>query len=145
MDVIYQQKLVTKFDAMNIIQIKESSLYVQDLARTEAFYKEKLNFEVIAREKGRHIFFKVGSSVLLCFLAHATEKDETLPLHYGEGKLHIAFEVPKSDYEAVKKRIRSKEIEIEHEQHWFNDFYSFYFRDPDEHALEIVQQGMWNT
>lgn len=130
---------------MNISQIKESSLYVQDLDRSEAFYKEKLKFEVIAKETGRHIFFKVGSSVLLCFLAHATENDKMLPPHYGEGKLHIAFEVPKSDYETVKKWIKSKEIEIEHEQHWFDDFYSFYFRDPDGHALEIVQQGMWDT
>lgn len=130
---------------MNINQIKESSLYVQDLERTETFYNGKLNFEVIGREKERHIFFKVGSSVLLCFLARATERDETLPPHYGEGKLHIAFEVPKSDYEAMKKWITSKGIDIEHEQHWFGEYSSFYFRDPDGHSLEIVQEGMWDT
>ena len=129
---------------MNISRIKETSLYVQELERTESFYKKKLNFPVISRENGRHIFFRVGSSILLCFLAGTTKKGDTLPPHYGKGNLHIAFEVPKSKYHAVKNQIQSQNIPIEHEQHWFDDFYSFYFRDPDGHSLEVVQQGMWN-
>lgn len=129
---------------MHVSQIKETSLYVQDLDRTEAFYKEKLNLKVVARTEGRHIFFKAGSSVLLCFIADVTKNDETLPGHYGEGKMHIAFEVPKENYREVKAQIRSKGIEIEHEQHWSEDYYSFYFRDPDGHSLEIVPEGMWD-
>jgi catechol 2,3-dioxygenase-like lactoylglutathione lyase family enzyme len=129
---------------MNITQIKETSLYVQDLERTETFYKEKLDFEVITKEKDRHIFFNAGSSVLLCFLADATKDDDTLPPHHGEGNFHIAFEVPRDSYEAMKELIQCRGVTIEHEQHWFDDYYSFYFRDPDGHALEIVPQGMWN-
>ena len=130
---------------MTFTRIKETSLYVQDLERTEAFYKEKLGFKLIAKEEGRHLFFKVGSSVLLCFLADTTKTGDELPPHYGEGNLHIAFEVPKKKYKAMKTWIHSKDIEIEHEQHWFDDYYSFYFRDPDGHSLEIVAQGMWDS
>lgn len=129
---------------MHFTQIKETSLYVQDLDRTESFYKGKLDFKVISRAEGRHIFFKAGSSVLLCFIADATRNDEKLPAHYGEGKMHIAFEVPKEKYEGVKTWIRSRGIDIEHEQQWNKDFYSFYFRDPDGHSLEIVPGGMWD-
>src|SRR5699024_931629 len=128
---------------MNITQIKETSLYVQDLDRTEVFYKEKLDFEVIAKEKGRHIFFKAGASILLCFIAESTKNGDSLPSHHGEGNIHIAFEVPRSKYAAVKDQIQSQNIPIEHEQHWFDDCYSFYFRDPDGHSLEIIPQGMW--
>ena len=128
---------------MTLTQIKETSLYVHDLTRTEAFYHGKLDLKVIGREDGRHVFFKVGTSVLLCFLASATRKDDKLPPHFGEGQLHIAFETSKDDYEATKEWLRSKDIKIEHEQHWYDDFYSFYFRDPDGHALEIVPEGMW--
>ncbi len=129
---------------MHFNQIKETGLYVRDLDQTEAFYNGKLNLEVIAKVKGRHIFFKAGSSILLCFIAETTRNDKKLPTHYGEGKMHIAFEVPKENYPEVKAWIRSKDIEIEHEQHWFEDYYSFYFRDPDGHSLEIIPSGMWD-
>lgn len=129
---------------MHFKQIKETSLYVKDLARTESFYHEKLDLEIITKSKGRHIFFKAGSSVLLCFIADATQNDKKLPSHFGEGNMHIAFEIPKANYQDTKAWIRSKEIEIEHEQHWYDDYYSFYFRDPDGHSLEIVPEGMWD-
>lgn len=127
---------------MQFSQIKETSLYVQDLDRTEAFYNGKLGLEILTRVEGRHIFFKAGTSVLLCFLADATRNDEKVP-HYGEGEMHIAFEVPKENYEKAKSWIQSMGITIEHEQQWYEDYYSFYFRDPDGHSLEIVPGGMW--
>lgn len=127
-----------------ITQIKETALYVQDLDRTEDFYHGRLGLEIISREEGRHIFFKAGSSILLCFMADATKNGETLPAHYGEGKLHIAFEVSKEEYQKTKEQIREKGIEIEHEQSWGGEYQSFYFRDPDGHSLEIVPEGMWD-
>lgn len=129
---------------MQINQIKETSLYVEDLERTEQFYSGKLNLEVIGKSEGRHIFFRAGSSVLLCFIAEATRRDENLPAHFGEGNLHIAFEVPKEQYEEVKAEVQSSGIQIEHEQEWGKEFRSFYFRDPDGHSLEIVAEGMWD-
>ena len=129
---------------MNITQIKETSLYVQDLERTELFYHQKLGLKLISLQEGRHIFFKAGSSVLLCFLANVTKNDDKLPPHYGKGQIHLAFEVAREDYQAAKEKIQSKDITIEHEQHWYDDFYSFYFRDPDGHSLEVVQENMWD-
>ncbi len=128
---------------MHFTQIKETSLYVEDLDRTEAFYSGKLQLEVIAKSEGRHVFFKAGSSVLLCFIAESTGKDENLPAHFGEGNMHIAFEVPEETYEEIKAEILSSDIEIEHEQHWSDEYRSFYFRDPDDHSIEIVPAGMW--
>lgn len=127
-----------------VTQIKETALYVRDLDRTEDFYHNKLQFEVISREEDRHIFFKVGSSILLCFLADVTKESETLPPHYGKGKMHFAFEVPKEKYRETKEWIRENGIDIEHEQDWGDEYQSFYFRDPDGHSLEIVPAGMWD-
>lgn len=125
-------------------QIKETALYVEDLERTEGFYHEKLELEIISKEEKRHIFFKAGSSILLCFLADATKHSETLPPHYARGQMHIAFEVPEEKYLETKEWIREKGIEIEHEQDWSGEYQSFYFRDPDGHSLEIVPAGMWD-
>lgn len=128
---------------MHFSQIKETCLYVQDLTRTEAFYKGRLNLKVIGRAEGRHVFFKAGSSVLLCFLAGATKNERKLPAHFGEGEMHLALEVPQKKYEKAKAWIQSNNIEIEHEQQWSENYKSFYFRDPDGHSIEIVPEGMW--
>ena len=129
---------------MNFTQIKENCLYVQNLDRTEEFYHTKLGLPVISKEERRHIFFRAGSSVLLCFLAESTKKSNSLPPHYGEGKLHLALEVPIENYANTKSKLQSAGIEIEHIQQWGKQFESFYFRDPDGHSIEIVPAGMWD-
>jgi len=129
---------------MHLNRIIETCLYVQSLEKSEAFYHGKLEFPIIGKEQGRHIFFKAGTSVLLCFNAEATKNGESVPAHFGEGQMHLAFEVPKAHYEEAKDWIQSKGIKIEHEHHWHNDYYSFYFRDPDGHSVEVVPQGLWD-
>lgn len=129
---------------MKINFIKETCLYVSNLHNTRAFYEGKLGFTLINLTEGRHIFFRAGKSVLLCFLPEATKEDTHLPAHYGSGKLHLAFEVPKKEYEEWKEKIKRLGIEIIHEEPWHDGFLSFYFHDPDGHVLEIVQEGMWD-
>lgn len=128
---------------MEFLQIKETCLYVTDLDRTRQFYSGKLGLEIIGEVPGRHIFFRAGSSVLLCFLPEASKIGETLPPHSGSGQLHLAFEVSPERYEDQKTIIKNLGIEIEHEHEWPNELKSFYFRDPDQHLLEIVMTGMW--
>jgi catechol 2,3-dioxygenase-like lactoylglutathione lyase family enzyme len=128
---------------MEIKKIKETCLYVTDLERTRTFYEEQLGFKVIGEVKGRHIFFRAGASVLLCFIAEMSKRGGTLPPHFGAGQLHLAFEVSKEEYASWKEAVSSKGIPIEEEYDWGGGFLSFYFRDPDQHLLEIVMEGMW--
>lgn len=130
---------------MQFTQIKETCLYVKNLDETKKFYHEKLGLEVIDFVKDRHVFFRVGTSVLLCFIPESTQNEKLLPTHYAKGQIHLAFEVPKKNYESMKSKILSLNIAIEHEQRWQSHYRSFYFRDPDNHLLEIVQEGMWNN
>lgn len=123
--------------------IKETCLYVQDLNKTEAFYKDKLGLEVISKVEHRHVFFRAGTSVLLCFLSEATLNDPKLPVHGGFGIIHFALEVEPEDYENAKVIIEQHNIPIEHEQSWSHGLKSFYFRDPDQHLVEIIQKGIW--
>lgn len=128
---------------MQFRQIKETCLYVQDLDRTETFYQEKLGLPLISKVADRHVFFRAGSSVLLCFRAEATRQEETLPPHFAEGHQHIAFECEAETYEAWKQRLQAVGIPIEQEARWGERYRSLYFRDPDQHVLEIVEPGMW--
>ncbi|KAA9340628.1 VOC family protein [Adhaeribacter soli] len=128
---------------MEFLQIKETCLYVKDLDATRQFYAGKLGLEIIGEVENRHVFFRVGTSVLLCFIPEASKKGNHLPGHFGSGNLHVAFEVARDRYEDEKVIIKALGIEIEHEHEWPNNTKSFYFRDPDNHLLEVVMTGMW--
>lgn len=129
---------------MNFTQIKETCLYVHDLDLTKAFYAQILSLPVIGEVTGRHVFFRVGSSVLLCFKASLTKESKNLPPHYGEGQLHLAFECAPADYDLWKMKLTQAHVALEHEQTWPHGKKSCYFRDPDHHLLEIVMPGIWD-
>ena len=77
--------------------ILESALYVTDLLAAEAFYKETLGLDIIAKAEGRHVFFRCGEGVLLLFNADATEIPASpgarlpVPPHGARGPGHICF------------------------------------------------------
>ena len=129
---------------MKISCIKESCLYVKDISQTTEFYKGVLGLSVISKVDGRHVFFRVGKGVLLCFIPEATKAEKVLPPHFSKGPHHIAFEVPLQEYYHWKTALTNAGIEITHEQLWSKGHRSFYFEDPDANVLEIVQPGMWD-
>jgi catechol 2,3-dioxygenase-like lactoylglutathione lyase family enzyme len=128
---------------MKLIGIKETCLYVKDLDVTEDFYSNKLGLECIGKREGSHVFFRVGTDLLLCFNADASKVQTALPRHFGSGELHFAFECEADQYENWKKHITEQGIEIEQEMTWPSGTLSFYFRDPDRHAVEIEMPGLW--
>ncbi|QMU27959.1 VOC family protein [Adhaeribacter radiodurans] len=128
---------------MEFIKIKETCLYVTDLEQSKAFYHNKLGLPIISEVPGRHLFLRVGSSVLLLFIAEVSRQSTEVPPHFGSGHLHIAFETSPEEYLKWKEKINEQQISIEHEHNWGNGYLSFYFRDPDQHCLEIVITGMW--
>lgn len=130
---------------MNILKIKETCLYFQDLEKAKVFYHDVLGLPVIDYAVQKHIFFRAGSSVLLCFNPDDSRHKISLPGHYGMGKLHFAFEVSESDYLKTKQEIREKGIEITKEVLWQTGKESFYFEDPEGNVLEIVpDSGIWD-
>ena len=128
---------------MQISSIKENCLYVHDLDRTTSFYHHILQLPLISFVEGRHVFFREGDSVLLCFLPEVTKNEKTLPPHYAFGPQHLAFEVPHEEYRRWKERLKTHQIRVIHEQHWRDNLYSMYFYDPDGHTLEILPPGIW--
>ena len=129
---------------MKFAQVKETCLYVEDLDKTDIFYHGLLKLPVISKVPNRHIFFRCGESVLLCFLNKATIMEKNLPPHYAIGRQHIALEVNHRSYNKSKREIIEAGIEIIHTEPWGDKYESFYFHDPDGHVLEIVPTGMWD-
>ncbi len=129
---------------MNITKIKETCLYFPNLNVAREFYHDKLGFAIISELEGKHIFFRVGSSVLLCFNPSDSRTKKSPPPHYGSGPVHFAFEVRPEDYQAHKREIELLGITILDHVKWREGLESFYFEDPEGHLCEIVPQGVWD-
>lgn len=123
--------------------IKETCLYVSDLEATREFYAEKLGLEVIGFAEGKHVFFRAGDSVLLCFNPEDSRFKTHIPPHWGQGALHYAFLTTLEEYEGWKQKVEAQGIEIIQEVTWGKEIRSFYFHDPDGHVCEILEDDIW--
>ena len=130
---------------MNIRRIKETCIYVTDLQRTKTFYTKTLGLPLISLAEGRHVFFRAGESVLLCFIAAATEAEKELPPHGASGAIHFAFEVARREYDAALQKLKNDGVPILHEHIWKTGLRSFYFHDPDGNLLEVIEEGLWEA
>jgi len=129
---------------MNFTQIKETCIYFRDQEQARDFYHTKLGLPVIGYLETKHIFFRAGNSVLLCFNPDDSKNKISPPAHYAEGKYHFAFEVSAAEYEMHKTELASKGIIITQQLNWRNGQESFYFEDPVGNVLEIVPAGIWD-
>jgi catechol 2,3-dioxygenase-like lactoylglutathione lyase family enzyme len=129
---------------MKFTSIKETCLYVKDLEKAKHFYQEKLNLPIISYIPDKHIFFRAGNSVLLCFNPEDSKLKNSPPAHYAIGKQHFAFEVSEDDYFKTKSDIKQKGIAIIDEIIWGNGKESFYFNDFEGNVLEILPEGVWD-
>jgi catechol 2,3-dioxygenase-like lactoylglutathione lyase family enzyme len=129
---------------VHIQAIIETAIYVDDLDATERFYRDLLGLPVIAKEAGRHVFFRVGASnVLLAFLAEATLKGDQLPAHGAKGPGHFALGIAAEELDAWRGRLQSSGVTIEKEMQWPQGGRSIYFRDPAGNSAELVTPGVW--
>jgi catechol 2,3-dioxygenase-like lactoylglutathione lyase family enzyme len=124
-------------------QIKETCIYTPNLNAARDFYHGRLGLEVISHVKGKHIFFRAGTSVLLCFNPDDSREKKSPPPHYSQGRYHFAFEVAAEEYEQHKAEIISKGIPIVDTVVWDSGQESFYFEDGLGNILEIVPVGIW--
>lgn len=127
-----------------IRHLVEAALYVKDLERAEAFYRGVLGLELLAKRPGRHLFFRVGESVLLIFQPEATRRPGGgVPPHGAEGPGHVALGIPEEAFEAWRARLERHGVEIEQEKAWPRGGRSLYFRDPDGNSIELITPNCW--
>jgi catechol 2,3-dioxygenase-like lactoylglutathione lyase family enzyme len=126
----------------------ETALYVDDLDRARAFYTDVLGLEPLTSDS-RFLAFDVGGrNVLLLFCRGATLETVhlpggTIPPHDGNGPIHAAFAIAADELPAWEKRFGEHDVAIEGRTDWPRGGKSIYFRDPDNHLLELVTPGVW--
>lgn len=130
-------------------RILESALYADDLDAAEAFYRDIIGLNEIAKVPGRHVFFRCGDGVLLLFNTNATREppkpDAKLPVppHGTVGEGHLCFAATADEIFRWKSRLEVAGIKLEADFEWPNGGRSIYFRDPSGNSIEFAEPRIW--
>jgi catechol 2,3-dioxygenase-like lactoylglutathione lyase family enzyme len=128
----------------------ETALYVGDMARSAAFFRDVLGLKPML-ETERLIAFDAGrQGVLLVFARGRSIEDMpsergVVPGHDGRGPLHMAFAIPEAEYEPWKAHLAKAGVKLRGEMRWPRGGRSLYFEDPDGHVLEFATPGLRPT
>ena len=124
--------------------VLETALYVDDLERSARFYQTIFGFEVIDSSERGYALGVAGCHVLLLFKKRASAN---LPVgaHDGEGRLHLAFAIPADELEVWEAWLKQHGTAIEEKRTWERGGRSLYFRDPDQHIIELATPGVWSV
>ena len=127
----------------------ESALYATDLAAAEQFYGGILGLDVIARQEGRHVFFRIGRSVLPIFNLDATDRPPAagtrlpVPGHSARSAGHYCFSLAGTKIDAMRAHLEALGVEIEADIHWPGGARSLYVRDPAGNSVEFAEPALW--
>ncbi len=128
--------------------VLETALYVDDLDAAAAFYGGLLGLEAFQRVQDRHVFFRIGSAVLLVFNPEATKRHTgnarlPVPPHGAHGPGHVCFALPRDRICAMRTRLLAAGVAVDAEFAWPNGAHSLYVRDPAGNSVEFAEPHLW--
>jgi catechol 2,3-dioxygenase-like lactoylglutathione lyase family enzyme len=130
--------------------IVETCLFSSDLPRSVRFYQDKLGLRLLESLERLCVFSVADKQVLLIFrsggkLEPVPTPGGMIPPHEAAGQLHFAFAISKEDFPAWEERLIAQGITIESKVTWPTGGRSIYFRDPDNHLVELATPGIWEV
>ena len=128
--------------------VLEAALYCADLDAAEDFYERILGLTKLQRVETRHVFFRVGTGVLLIFNPDETAKPPRnpalpVPSHGARGPGHVCLAMSGAALERWRKRLQQAGVAIEADFTWPNGARSLYFRDPAGNSVELAEPRLW--
>ena len=131
-----------------ITGVLETCIHVEDVGRSAQFYENLFGFRRLEFDERFCAFDVAGRDVFILFRRGGTFDPVRLPgglipPHGGSGHLHFALAIPPEDLAAWDQRLRDSGVAIESRVKWPRGGESIYFRDPDNHLVELVTPGTW--
>jgi catechol 2,3-dioxygenase-like lactoylglutathione lyase family enzyme len=135
---------------MKINGVVETAIHVEDVARSEGFYQRLFGFRKLVGDDRFCSFAVPGDAVFLIFKKGGTlEPVPTpgglIPPHDGSGHMHFAFKISADSLAECERELAANGIAIESRVNWPRGGVSLYFRDPDEHLVELITPGCWEV
>ena len=128
--------------------VLETSLYVDDIARSQAFYQRLFGFAVLFADDRLCALNVANRQVLLLFRKGGTTEPiltpgGIIPPNDGDGQLHFAFAIAAAELPAWESWLAAQGVPIDSTVRWERGGTSLYFSDPDEHLVELATPGIW--
>jgi catechol 2,3-dioxygenase-like lactoylglutathione lyase family enzyme len=132
----------------DVAGLLETSLYVENVQRSVEFYQTIFGFPLLLNVERIAAFRVKEGQVLLLFKLGGSvnpmpSSEGTIPPHDGIGMTHIAFAIAAADLEGWRAWLAEHNLPIESTINWDSGSTSIYFRDPDQHLLELATPGIW--
>jgi catechol 2,3-dioxygenase-like lactoylglutathione lyase family enzyme len=129
-------------------RVLETSLYVADLDVSQRFFERVFGLEPMLRDHRMCALAVPGRQALLLFkLGGSVRPSETpygiVPPHDGHGRQHLCFSIDRAELDAWQAHLDGLGVEVESRLEWASGAISLYFRDPDEHSIEVATAGLW--
>ena len=123
--------------------LAEVVLFVRDIERSLAFYRDLLGLTVISPEGLPAVFLRVGEErdgvpQQIVLVPRPLNARPTATTKEERDVDHIGLEVAADEYAAERERIVQRGISIRGGQHPFLPVEAFYLDDPDGNEVEIV-------
>lgn len=134
----------------SVNRLVETAIYVDDIARASDFYDTVFAFPALVRDN-RFVAYDAGAStVFLLFKRGATLNEVvlaggTIPPHDGSGPTHFCFAIDAEQLDDWESHLGGLNIPVEARMNWDQGGKSLYFRDPDNHLIELGTPGIWRT
>ncbi len=133
---------------MKIDGVVETAIHVDDVARSAKFYQRLFGLEKLAGDDRFCALAVPGDAVFLLFKKDGTPQPiptpgGMIPPHDGSGRMHFAFKISTDSLAACERELTEHGVAIESRVHWPQGGTSLYFRDPDEHLVELITPGCW--
>jgi catechol-2,3-dioxygenase len=130
----------------SVMRLLEAALYVDDLERSILFYQSIFGFPILGANKRICALAVAGQQVLLLLqrggsVQPTPTQGGILPPSDASGQQHIAFAVRAEDVAAWRQRLADSGVAIE--SHIASEGERLYFRDPDQHSIELATPGTW--
>jgi len=97
--------------------VLETSLYVEDVARSVRFYQEVFGFSVISDFGERGCAMQAGPDQVLLLFKKGASRAITSP-HDGDGELHLAFAIPSEELPNWESWLEQRGIAVEEKRKW---------------------------
>ena len=130
--------------------IVESCIYASELSRSARFYGDILGLRLLESSERLCSFNVAGDQVLLIFQSGGTSDPVPtpgglIPPHEAAGQLHFAFAISNEEFSPWEIHLLAHGITIESKVTWPRGGRSLYFRDPDNHLVELATPGIWEV
>ena len=117
--------------------IDHVALSVNDVERAAQWYIDVLGFEHRYKNRWDGVPTFIGKGTTALALFPRRSNDESGSVARGRiGMLHLAFRATRAGFLHAQKELKERGIPFEFSDHEIS--HSIYFKDPDDHRLEIT-------